>query len=258
MAKAFITFAAALLTCLAVMATPAFAKIDIKVGAYHFPPFYHAKTGAGVSADLIAFLNKAQSDYRFTLVPTSPRRRYADMDRGRFHVMMFEMPEWGWQSHPVDTTPLLLTGGEVYVARAAASRNQGFFDDVTKRKLIAMAGYHYGFAGFNSDAEFLRSRFDIRLTPTHEGNLISILAGRRDIAIVTKAFLRQWRRQNPDDYAKLLISEKLDQEYRLPILVGSASPLSASDLWKIVTKTENEGALRKFFTQRGLRELVAF
>ena len=257
MKKAMLLWAA-FLACWALAAIPSHAQVTLKVGAYHFPPFYHAKRGQGVTVDLIRFLNDNQDAYQFDLVPTSPRRRYADMLQGRFQIMMFEMPEWGWHNLSVETTPLLLTGGEVYVARAARGRDERFFSDVASRKLIGIAGYHYGFADFNSDADFLKSKFDIHLTPTHEGNLMSVIAGRREIAIVTQSFLRRWQKANPSKYDKLLVSEKLDQKYRLPLLVGSASDASTSDLWHLLTEINSGGALTKFFEQLGLRDQVAF
>ena len=238
--------------------SPAFAQIAVKVGAYNFPPYYHTKERRGVVADLIDFLNHAQDDFAFELVPTSPRRRYADMEMGRFDVMMFEMQEWGWSDHPVETTPSMLVGGELYVARAEDGRGESFFEDIVRKKLVGIAGYHYRFAGFNSDEQFLKSTFDIRLTSTHDGNLMSILAGRSDVAIVTQSYLKRWQRKNPDASERLLVSERLDQQYRLPILVGPRSPATASELWDALMLANDDNALARFFESRDLGDLLAF
>lgn len=243
---------------LTLVGSPALAGVTVTVGAYHFPPYYHNKEARGLVVDLIDFLNQEQDGFTFKLVPTSPRRRYADMEAGRFDVMMFEMQEWGWAGQPVETTPPILVGGELYVARAEAGRGEGFFEDIVQKKLVGIAGYHYRFADFNSDEQFLKSTFDIRLTSTHDGNLMSILAGRSDVAIVTQSFLKRWQRKNPDTSERLLVSERLDQQYRLPILVGPKSPATASKLWDTLMRVNDDNALARFFESRDLGDLLAF
>jgi len=242
------------------IAPSALAQTVVKVGAFDFPPYYNVTTGDGVTADLLDFLNKTQNTYEFKLLPTSPRRRYSDIASGRFHIMFFEMPEWGWgrRSISVEATPSLLTGGEVYVTRAGHGRDQSFFDDIKSRTLSGITGYHYGFADFNSDPDFLRSNFDIHLTSTHDGNLRSILAGRSEVAVVTKAYLKLWQQRNPTTDDRLLVSDKLDQVYQLPILVGPVSPVEASDLWEMIVNIDADHALRRFFQERGLGSLIAF
>ena len=255
MRRMFAPFWVVLLT---LVGSPAMADVTVKVGAYHFPPYYHTKEARGLVVDLIDFLNQAQHEFTFKLVPTSPRRRYADMEAGRFDVMMFEMKEWGWSDRRVETTPSMLTGGELYVARVEDGRGESFFENIVRKKLVGIAGYHYRFADFNSDEQFLKSTFDIRLTSTHDGNLMSILAGRSDVAIVTQSFLKRWRRKNPDASERLLVSERFDQHYRLPILVGPKSPATASELWDTLMLVNDDDALARFFENRDLGDLLAF
>ena len=64
----------------------AMAAEQVRVGAYHFPPYVtkpeHSAPG-GLLPELLVQLNAAQQDYRFTLVPTSVTRRYRDLTQAR-------------------------------------------------------------------------------------------------------------------------------------------------------------------------------
>lgn len=80
------------------MALPALAGEPVRVGAYHFPPYVVKPESAqpeGVLPELLAAINALQSNYRFTLVPTSVTRRYRDLQSGRFDLILFESPGWG-------------------------------------------------------------------------------------------------------------------------------------------------------------------
>ena len=93
---------------------------EVRVGAYHFPPYAikpESATPAGLLPELLAALNRTQSDYHFSLVPTSVTRRYSDLQSARFDLILFESPAWGWKSTPHQSADLHIEDAEVYVAR---------------------------------------------------------------------------------------------------------------------------------------------
>lgn len=230
---------------------------EIKVGGYEFPPFVDAKApGGGLAPAMVDALNGLNSGHTFTFVSTSPKRRYSGFQKGSFDMMLFEMPIWGWDKESVDyeTTPTLLKGGEVYVGHVDTVTGQSYFDWLGDKKLAGMLGYHYGFADFNSDRDFMESKFDIELTTTHRGNLGKVLKKRIDIAVVTRSFLALYFLENPSARDKLVLSEKLDQEYSLPGLVSADSPIDAVELTSLFEQLKASGKLQEVLDMFGIAE----
>lgn len=234
---------------------------EVKVGGYEFPPFVDKNApDGGLALSFVEALNNMSSEHTFTFVPTSPQRRYGHFRDGRFDMIMFEMPIWGWESQNLayETTPVLLEGGEVYVAHRASAPDQTYFDWLHDKRLVGMLGYHYGFAGFNSDREYLEDNYDIELTTSHRGNLGMVLKRRADVAVVTKSFLQLYFIENSGARENLVLSDKLDQEYRLPVLVSTDSPVSAVELSGMIERLEQSGAADTVLDKFGLAEQWVF
>jgi len=234
---------------------------EVKVGGYEFPPFVDENApGGGLAPSFIEALNNLNSEHTFTFVSTSPKRRFEHMRSGRFDMMFFEMPIWGWEKENIDyeTTPTLLEGGEVYVGHVDNVDDQSYFDWLGDKALAGMLGYHYGFADFNSDREYLNENFDIELTSTHRGNLGKVLKKRIDVAVVTQSFLELYFVENPDARDKLVLSEKLDQKYELPVLISAESPVRAAEMSELLEQLEASGAVDEVLNRFGLAEQWVF
>lgn len=228
---------------------------EVRVGGYEFPPFVDKNApNGGLAPSFVKALNDMSSKHTFTFVPTSPQRRYGHFRDGRFDMIMFEMPIWGWESQNLayETTPVLLEGGEVYVAHKASASDQSFFDWLHDKRLVGLLGYHYGFADFNGDREFLEENYDIELTTSHRGNLGMVLKRRVDVAVVTKSFLQLYFIENPAAREELVLSHKLDQEYRLPVIVSKDSPVGAAELSGMLEGLEQSGAVDTILNDFGL------
>ena len=240
--------------------SPAKAEQVVRVIGYTFPPFIQSKGDGGVTSDFLAFLNQNQSDYRFTLSKTSPNRRYRAIERREADMILFEMMEWGWkdQASKLTGSRTILKGGEVYIASKANGRNQSYFADIKSKRIAAVFGYHYGFAGFNNDREWLEKNFTISLTHEPSRVLSMVSQGRSDVGIVTESFLAQCLADNPNKFENLLISEKKDQEYRLKALVRNEAPITAETFNRLLEKLKAAGALRKFFSEKGLADHLVF
>jgi hypothetical protein len=70
-------------------------------------------------------------------------------------------------------------------------------------------GYHYGFAGFDADPDYLARTFNAVLTYSHDSNLLMLLARRVDIAVVTRSYLEIFLDRPPELVTELLVSERL-------------------------------------------------
>lgn len=245
----------ALLLLAALAATPAAARDPVVVGGYAFPPYVETAANArpsGLTIDLIDALNRMQDRYEFRFFLTTPTRRYQDFGAGRFDALLFEMPEWGWQGIPVQVSPQIATDGEVYIALAQAGRGQGFFDEVGSRRIAGILGYNYGFAGFRSDPEELRKRFDIVLVNDHAATIELVLRGRVEIGVVTESFLARHLATRPEDRGRLLISQRRDQVYSHRVLARPGLVPSADEIAGMIAAADRRGLLAPLWQRHGL------
>ena len=247
---------ASILVLLWLLPQSAVAREEITIGAAHFLPFIDARSGqpiGGAIVDLVMAMNQAQSEYLFTLVQTSPKYRHAEFKNGQHDMSMFDNIEWGWDKALVEATDPYLYGGEVYIAKKEIDRGEAFFSDFENRRMIGIAGYHYGFANFNSNPEYLKHRFQMRFTESNLGSIKMVLAGNRgDVAVVTRSFLNQYLNRNPGDRDKLLVSKKLDQEYQHTMVLRKGMSLTAERLNQFLQQLRASGVLNKIWKKHGI------
>ncbi|WP_409477140.1 hypothetical protein [Pseudobdellovibrio sp. HCB154] len=194
----------------------------IKVGVVHFPPYIevepNGKTG-GIIIELLDFMNTAQSDYKFSPVQTSAMRKIRDFKNGSYDLSFFDNIKWGWSEADVEASLIFMRGKEVYIAKKKPGRTEDYFTNFNGKSMVGMLGYHYGFANFNADADFLRKTYNMQASTSNEGSVKMILHDRGDIAVVSDAFLHWYFISNPEDRTKILISNKVDQHYMLSVIV---------------------------------------
>jgi len=231
-----------------VSTTPSFAVETVRVGLAHFPPFviYEMKKGiSGIAVEMIDVMNKFQSKYRFEKIATSPMRKIRDFENGRYDISMFDNIDWGWRGLPVDVSEVFLKGGEIYIALKEPKRGQEFFSDFENKRMIGVLGYHYGFAGFNSNTAYLRKTFNMTLTTSNLGSINMILAGNRgDIAVVTSSFINKYLLKHPKAKKRLLLSKKVDQEYDHTFILRKGIGLNIEELNRLLGDMKNAGVLR--------------
>ena len=240
-----------IIACL--FAVNAFATETIKVGIYDFPPYaFVGEDTKGIAVQMITEMNKFQSDYKFIPVPTTSKRRYRDFEQKKFDMIIFENKEWGWQDYPIDASKNFVTGFEVYVAQALAGRDQDFFTDFKSKAMIGVLGYHYRFANFSTDQEYLVNNFNLLQTSGQKKSLELILKGRGDIAVLTKEYLNYHFLTSPTDRTKLLISKKFDQIYRHTILIRKNHQLSVQYINQLLANMKQKGVLTPLWNKYGL------
>lgn len=243
-------FKGVLLAAVTMLALPVSAQQIVRIGAAHFPPYtIRPEKGAdtGLLPELVESLNAAQSDYKFVLVPTSIPRRFRDFEQGRTDMAIFENPEWGWQDIPHVAVDMGLEDAEIFVASKARGRDQSYFNDLKGKRLALFAGYHYAFAQFNPDPKYLADHFNVSLTYSHDSNLLMILRGRADIALVTRSYLSDFMARNRDEARQLMPSERVDQVYRHYALLSPNAAITGPQFADLIKKLRDNGQMLKIF-----------
>lgn len=232
----------------------------VKVGMILFPPFIEQESPnadyAGIAMELLERMNAFQNAYKFVPVMTSASRKQFDFKDGVYGMMPFDDLNWGWQGYPVDASKVILSGdGEVYIALAKAGRGEEYFSDFQKKTMIGTRGYHYKFADFNADPEYLKKTFNMQLPTNPKSCIEMILRERGDIAVVTKSYLFRYLNEHPDAQEKLLISKKMDQEYHHTIVIRQGIRPSIAELNAMLDGMEQQGILQELWASHGLDKL---
>lgn len=235
------------------------ATTPVTVGAYNFNPLITFDDGGnpeGLVVEVVEELNRRQQQFAFEILRTSSKRRFEDYRLGRYDVILFESLKWGWDTMEVDTTSVLLEDEEVFVALDKPERDQSFFDQVGERRMLAILGYHYGFADFDADETHLTRRFDIEMSRSQERNMALILADRpsvAEVAVMPRSFLKRFGRKRPEDAAKLLVSERPDQVYDLRGMLRPTAALSADQLEALFQAMIDDGTYPAIVRRYGMR-----
>lgn len=235
------------------------AETEIRVGVYNFPPIASINEDnqlTGLLAETLERVDSAHPDIHFKIIHTSPQRRYLDFEAGLYDVIFFESPDWGWENHDFDTTIPILTDEEVYLALKKPGRDLSFFDDVSKRRIVAISGYHYGFADLEANNAELEKRFDIEFSDSHRRNINLIKADRpsvAEVAIVSRAYLQQHLKRHPEDWETFLISDIPDQSYYLSIITHPDAPVDAEGMIQLIEPLMRNGQYRLLVERWGLQ-----
>lgn len=230
---------------------PLLAAELIKVGGAYFPPYVvksSPQESSGLLAQLLEALNREQGDYQFIMLPTAVVRRFDDLQRGRIDMAIFENPQWGWQGIDAEPVDMRLEDADLFVARREELRDQGYFAALEGKRLVLYRGYHYGFAQFNSDPDFLTSTFNAYLGHSHDSNLLMVLRGRADVALVTRSNLYDFLARNQEYAPRLLISERIDQVYRHHAMIRAGAPITPERFAALLERLRSKGELQRIFS----------
>lgn len=222
----------------------------VRVGAAHFPPYtIRPEKGedTGLLPQLVEALNAVQSDFQFLLVPTSIPRRFRDFQQGRIDMAIFENPDWGWKDIPHVNVDMGLEDAEIFVANRVEGRTQAYFDELQGKRLALFSGYHYEFAKFNADPKYLAGHYNATLTYSHDANLLMVLRGRADIALVTRSYLSDFMARNREEASQLLVSERIDQIYRHFALLSPQAAITGEQFSQLLQKLRENGQMFKIF-----------
>ncbi len=239
---------------LMLLSATAAAKQQVKVGVYEFLPYaFVGEKVTGVTAEMIELMNGVQQKYEFVVVPTTAERRYKDFAEKRFDMLIFESKSWGWNKSPVAVSRAFLLGAEVYVALQQPGRDQRFFSDFKNKGMIGVLGFHYGFARFHAERDYLEKNFDIVLTQSQPKSLEALFKRRGEIAVLSRDYLNYYLKKHPKQQEQLLISDKLDQTYRHTILLRNGlKDISIRDINQLLMTMRRNETLEPLWQKYGL------
>ncbi len=247
--------ATCLLALLAGLCTcPASAQQVVKVGGYDFPPFVDKSVGGtSLTLDLIAALNAFQKKYIFVFVDTSSKRRFINFDEKKYDLIFFEAIDWGWQGKEVEASKVIMQGGAVYITRLDKNKDQRYFDDFKGKTIWGILGYHYGFANFNADSDFLKKTYNAHMTTSQDGLIEAAITGRADISVVVREYLQVYLLKHPEAQKQILVSKKFDAVNAYTILVRKGISPDTAEINKLLTDMENAGILKALWGKYNLK-----
>ena len=226
----------------------------VRVLGYVFPPFVNVDTRSGLTFGLIDELNRRQDQFHFIFQLSSPNRRYMMFERQGADVILYEMPEWEWQKRgiAVSASAVIHQDAEVYIALRQPGRDQRYFDRILDKQIAVFQGYHYDFAGYNSDSNWLNQHFDVLITDKYPQLIELVRRGRADIGVINKGYLYQLFEQTPELAEELLVSDRYDQLYQLRALVADTSPITSEQVSRLIDEIRADGSYAKMLRQYGL------
>ncbi|GGX68400.1 ABC transporter substrate-binding protein [Saccharospirillum salsuginis] len=245
---------AALVGLLPLAAVEAYER-TVLVGGYPYPPYvvgHASEEPSGATVDVLDQLNEWQSRIEFKFVPVAAFSRELSFRQGRFEAMFFESPDWGWRDESVNISHPIAVDRDVYVALDKEDRGQGFFDDIHKKHLIATRGYHYGFASYRTDEQWLQDQFTIDFAPSLAAGLEMLMRERGEVAVLNESYLRA-RRNEGLDMSDLLVSERADNTYRLSVLVSQGAELEMEWLLSQLRELRAAGLLKPIEQRWGIQ-----
>ena len=162
-------------------------------------------------------------------------------------MAIFENPAWGWEDIPHSAVDMGLEDAEIFVAQRQPDRQQSYFADLSGKRLALFSGYHYEFANFNAEPRYLAQNYNATLTYSHDSNLLMVLRGRADIALVTRSYLNDYFLRNLNVAKELLVSDRIDQVYHHYAILRPAAPISGEAFGKLLQDLRDNGQLLKIF-----------
>lgn len=235
----------------ALFSAPLAAQHVVHVAGAYFPPYAYKREQAplhGLLPQLVSSLNQFQGEFRFVIVPTSIPRRYRDFAEGRIDLALFENPAWtGWSSIAHSAIDMGLEDAEVFVTHVETGRDQRYFERLKGKRLALFNGYHYAFADFKTDPDYLNKTHNATVTYSHDSNLLMVMRRRADIALVTRSYIGDFLGRYRQYAGQLLVSERIDQFYQHHALLRPGAPISAEHFSRLLEGLRERGVLERLF-----------
>ena len=225
--------------------------VTVKVGAYEYGVVYYFENGKpnGMVPLLIGLLNGLQDDYEFQLVETSSRRRYKALVDGDVDLLLLESAQWDWQDYAVQFSEKIVTEKDVYVTQSSTAKTDDPFADVTNQSILCVLGFHYGFAKFNSDPEFLKRSYDVLLRYNEKEVLNGVLAREAPIGIVSAGFLARELAATPGLGDLITVGVQPDAMYDLVSVIANQSVISVADFNQMIEKLQATGEVQRLWQE---------
>ncbi|WMS91628.1 ABC transporter substrate-binding protein [Pseudoalteromonas sp. HL-AS1] len=247
-----------LLFVLLIFAKPSLSKsvdIDVLVEDGYFPIIINAQKKQGFAPEFINILNDAQEEFNFILISLRVKRLTLSVEKNNFDVLFLMAMQWlpqASQENIENTEFYTITKNELYTLKENASE-QTYFDNLDKLTKVGVLGYSYQFAGFNTNAEYLREEHQVSLT-IDEFNVVKMLLLRRaEVGVLNSIAYQYFKKQNILNMDLLFKSDVPDAVYETHFLINSQSnKISSRKMDEILNLPTTQMQLQKLLDKYGI------
>ncbi|KAA1163246.1 ABC transporter substrate-binding protein [Pseudoalteromonas distincta] len=247
-----------LLFVLLIFAKPSLSKpvdIDVLVEDGYFPIIINAQKKQGFAPEFINILNDAQEEFNFILISLPVKRLTLSVEKNNFDVLFLMAMQWlpkKTQKNIEKTEFYTITKNELYTLKENASE-QTYFDNLDKLTKVGVLGYSYQFAGFNTNAEYLREEHQVSLT-IDEFNVVKMLLLRRaEVGVLNSIAYQYFKKQNILNMDLLFKSDVPDAVYETHFLINSQSnKISSHKMDEILNLPTTQMQLQKLLDKYGI------
>lgn len=229
----------ALLVCVALLSdffsAPALAgPVELKVGAYDFPPYFtKEKTSNKDDGSLIELaleiLNKKQNQYHLKLVYITSEDRHDFFRENKYDVIFFEDLLWGWKDFDPLFVSMPVKDGEVVVSKTPITSPEESI--LNAKKIAGVNGYHYLTKGKMEKFKKGTGRIAV-YSPSSV--LLLVQQDRVDLGFTPKSYIENELRKDTSAALNLKYSQKIHTPYRLGVIAKKSGLLNKKDLHKLV------------------------
>ena len=204
---------------------------------------------AGLAADLVAALNISQQRYqfRYQLMPTLRARKL--IAAGQLHISLYNNIAWGFEPGSVAASTEVLADADHFIALNLPGRDQTFFDGVGVVPMVAVRGFHYHYAGYEQSEAVLNVRFNTRMVSSEPAVVAAVLRGQAEIGVVSAALLNYLAGQQPEQFARLLLSQRVDSRFSRHLGVSNRSPIDVQTLNALLGCLAANGSLQAIYSR---------
>lgn len=227
-------------------------RINVIVGLSVRPPFLGVSELNGAGPEILAVLNTVQDQFSFLYKVIPSQRKFQAIKEGQIDVSMWDNLLWGWKSPPMLASNSLVNSQDVFIALAKKHRTNNFFDDVTKKKIAFVYGYHYKIANFETDVDKLSQRFSLSMVRTEEAAIKMVLAKRVEVSIISETALNWFLIRYPEYQPVFLISETFDTQYSRHFLTSNQGVITVIEINQLLSLADKKGLLAPIYRKYGL------
>ena len=229
--------------------------IDVLVEDGYFPIIINAQKKQGFAPEFINILNDAQEEFNFILISLPVKRLTLSVEKNNFDVLFLMAMQWlpkTTQKNIEKTEFYTITKNELYTLKENASE-QTYFDNLDKLTKVGVLGYSYQFAGFNTNAEYLREEHQVSLT-IDEFNVVKMLLLRRaEVGVLNSIAYQYFKKQNILNMDLLFKSDVPDAVYETHFLINSQSnKISSRKMDEILNLPTTQMQLQKLLDKYGI------
>lgn len=247
-----------LLLCVAAGAAHARTKVMVATETWsHVMYLDKENIPQGVMADFVRRMNDVQDKFQFELAIYPRLRLDQEFIDKQADVYPFRTVAWTRPELNLLPTRTILASGDLYFARSG-NRHGGrkVFDDIKRKKIAGVRGYHYQIFNNNPDEAYIKKNFNAYLVGTNEAVVNFVLADRADIGIIPEVIMANYM-ADPKMRGKFIVGERYDSRVELSHLVRKDGPISVEEMNGIVDLMAKSGEVAKLKARLSIEQYRA-